>query len=149
MPWSVQSHEHLCSHPWQYCCLRDQFQCLLYSSFSVCGVIAWHICEIPDLWSHFWANTSFLFCILISIACSSWHCFSINYKPNFILYQLRLNLFMLLFTGNVPRGVFVNKVHRKPENCGANHANAWFLCIAKRVTVNGVNSNFTYVPWLY
>ena len=25
----------------------------------------------------------------------------------------------LLFTGNVSRGVFVNKVHRKPESCGA------------------------------
>ena len=33
---------------------------------------------------------------------------------------------VLLFAGNIPRGVFVNKVHRKPENCGA-----------KRVTVNG------------
>ena len=29
---------------------------------------------------------------------------------------------------------FVNKVHRKPENCGA-----------KRVTVNGVNSNRTVI----
>ena len=26
---------------------------------------------------------------------------------------------VLRVTGNIPRGVFVNKVHRKPENCGA------------------------------
>ena len=30
--------------------------------------------------------------------------------------------FLLLFTSNVPRGVFLNKVHRKPENCGAKAA---------------------------
>ena len=51
---------------------------------------------------------------------------------------------LLLFTGNVPRGVFVNKVHRKPENCGAKSCFAWFLCIAKRVTVSGVNSNWKW-----
>ena len=36
-------------------------------------------------------------------------------------YQAFFNqsLLLLLFTGNVPRGVFVNKVHGKPENCGA------------------------------
>ena len=39
---------------------------------------------------------------------------------------------LLLFTGNIPRGVFVSEGHRKPE----------ILCIAKRVAGNGVNSNF-------
>ena len=33
---------------------------------------------------------------------------------------------------------FVNKVHRKPENCGA-----------KRVTVNGVNSNQCFLNKLW
>ena len=30
----------------------------------------------------------------------------------------------LLFTGNIPRGVFENKVHRKPESCGAKSCKA-------------------------
>ena len=34
---------------------------------------------------------------------------------------LRLPLFpyLLLFAGDIPRGVFVNEVHRKNEKCGA------------------------------
>jgi hypothetical protein len=52
----------------------------------------------------------------------------------------------LLFTGNIPRGVSVNKVHRKPEKFAQQTLllvlvtrRFVFLCIAKRVTVNGVN----------
>ena len=42
---------------------------------------------------------------------------------------------------------FVNKVHKKPENCGAKSCFAWFLCIAKRVTVNEVDSNESYIGY--
>ena len=45
------------------------------------------------------------------------------------------------FTGNVPRGVFVKRFHRKTENVGAKSCKAGFLCIAKRVAMNVMNSN--------
>ena len=71
-----------------------------------------------------------------------------------LCHRENLNLIYveLLFTGNIPSTVFfVNKVHRKPEICIVYAANATylclsqarfdFLCIAKRVTGHGVNSN--------
>ena len=45
---------------------------------------------------------------------------------------------VLLFAGNIPRGVFVNKVHRKPENevCAANATSC--ACHKKvRLSVHG------------
>ena len=55
------------------------------------------------------------------------------------VYTVNSNRYCSLVTFR--EAFFVNKVHRKPENCGAKSCFAWFLCIAKRVTVNGVNSN--------
>ena len=41
----------------------------------------------------------------------------------------------LLFTGNIPRGVFVERRSQKTGDTGANLCNQHkFLCIAKRVT---------------
>ena len=47
----------------------------------------------------------------------------------------------LLFTGNVPRGVFVNKVHRKNENLSVKSCGCMSLCNAKRVAMNGAKRN--------
>ena len=48
--------------------------------------------------------------------------------------------------GYVPRGVFVRILHENPELHGAKRRFLPFLCIAKRVAVNVVNSNlYSYV----
>ena len=52
---------------------------------------------------------------------------------------------MLLFTGNIPRGVFCEwsaaEVTENPRIAARNGAFLPFLCLAKRVTGNGVYSN--------
>lgn len=47
----------------------------------------------------------------------------------------------LLFTGNVPRGVFVNKVHRKPENLGTESCGCMIPVQREVVAVRGANSS--------
>ena len=60
------------------------------------------------------------------------------------LYYLRFLLYGSMVTFR--KVFFVNRVHRKPENVGAKSCKAWFLCIAKRVAVNVVNSNlYSYI----
>jgi len=73
-------------------------------------------------------------------------------KPETVLNAL----FMLLFTGNIPRGVFCERRSQKTRDilrefmrlvCEANdtpwalHKEVHISCIAKRVAGNGVNSN--------
>ena len=56
---------------------------------------------------------------------------------------------MVLFTGNIPRGVFCEwsaaDVTENPRIAARNGAFLPFLCLAKRVTGNGVNSDILMV----
>ena len=55
-------------------------------------------------------------------------------------------LYLLLFTGSVPRGVFCEQSSQKTRECRREIMQGIFLCIAKRVAVNVVNSNlYSYV----
>ena len=67
-----------------------------------------------------------------------------------IYYTMRnQDSWLLLFTGNVPRGVFANKVHRKNEKCGAKSYKTWFLCIQKDITVNVRNRYYSTINFIW
>ena len=66
-----------------------------------------------------------------------------------IYYTMRnQDSWLLLFTGSVPRGVFVNIVHRKPGKPGAKSCECMISVHRGAVTGHGVNSNI-FIRLLY
>ena len=55
---------------------------------------------------------------------------------------------MLLFTDNIPRGVFAQIARKSRDMQRKNGMKSHFVCIAKRVAVNGVNRNGSTFPFM-
>ena len=69
------------------------------------------------------------------------------------LYSYCPKMILLIILHNdsadiIPRGVFVNEVHRKNEKCGAKSYKTGFLCIQKDITVNDRNRYYSTINFI-